>query len=593
MFRFQKSLFLLLFFILFSSLKIEVGKLIAREKSSPNIVLIMADDQGWGDISSHGNPHIKTPQLDLLASQGTRLNRFFVSPVCAPTRASLLTGRYHLRTGVHGVTRGYENMRAEEVTLAEILSSHGYVTGAFGKWHNGRHYPNHPNGQGFDQFFGFCGGHWNTYFNTTLENNGKSVSTEGYIIDVITNAAMDFIKKNQEKPFFCYVPLNTPHSPWTVPDKYWDKYESASIDKKARCAYAMVDNIDENVGRILKQLDRLDLSKNTIVIYLSDNGPNSDRYNGNMKGRKGSIHEGGVRVPFFIRYPGKIKAGNENNSIAAHIDILPTLLDLCGLQVPGNLQIDGTSFVSLLNGKQQQLPDRKLFQHWANRGAVRTEKWRATFEKKRWALYDMINDPNQKMNIATDHSETLKRLSFAYEEWYKDVTQKGFDPMPIPIGYSQAPNVSLPAHEAFLFPQQGKGINYMGVKPRGFANAWIDRWSSKNSYPYWPVDLIQPGEYQVFIKYNCRKNNENIKFNLTNDKDFLQFSLKEAFYSEPFFEEKRMDPSEHYGEKKWKTTYVGNISLTRKISELKLKITEMPGDEAIELKSIQLRKIQK
>jgi arylsulfatase A len=200
-------------------------------------------------------------------------------------------------------------MASEETTLAEMFQQAGYTTGCFGKWHNGAHYPYHPNGQGFDEFLGFCAGHWNNYFDTHLEHNGKRIETEGYITDVLTDAALEFMQSNQDQPFFCYVPYNAPHSPWQVPDSYYFKYKSKGLDDKTATAYAMCENIDDNVGRLLKFLEKANLDEDTIVLFLTDNGPNSDRYNGNMKGRKGSAHEGGVRVPLFMRWTGKILPG--------------------------------------------------------------------------------------------------------------------------------------------------------------------------------------------------------------------------------------------------------------------------------------------
>ncbi|GAF95371.1 unnamed protein product, partial [marine sediment metagenome] len=208
--------------------------------SRPNVLLIMTDDQGWGDVRSHGNDKIDTPVQDALAAQAARFGRFYVSPVCAPTRASLLTGRYHLRTGTAWVTRGLETMRSEEVTLAEILKQAGYATGCFGKWHNGAHYPHHPNGQGFDEFLGFCAGHWNNYFDTRLEYNSETVTTGGFITDVLTDAAMAFIEKHKDHPFFCYLPYNAPHGPFQVPDRYFDKYKKRGLDDKTAAVYGMV-----------------------------------------------------------------------------------------------------------------------------------------------------------------------------------------------------------------------------------------------------------------------------------------------------------------------------------------------------------------
>ncbi|MDH3585204.1 MAG: arylsulfatase, partial [Phycisphaerae bacterium] len=307
---------------------------VAADRRS-NVLLIMTDDQGFGDVRSHGNPQIDTPSQDRIAAEGARFDRFFVSPVCAPTRASLLTGRYHLRTGVHGVTRAAETMRSSEVTLAEILKANGYATGCFGKWHNGAHYPQHPNGQGFDEFVGFCAGHWNNYFDTHLEHNGVPIRTKGYITDVITDKAVDFIAKNRSQSWLCYVPYNAPHTPWQVPDRYYNKYKQRGIqDEPALCAYAMVESIDDNIGRLLGTLEKLDLAKDTIVVFLTDNGANSKRFNAGMKGRKGSLHEGGTRVPLFVRFPGRIPAGHVVKPITAHIDLLPTLVELAGVQMP-------------------------------------------------------------------------------------------------------------------------------------------------------------------------------------------------------------------------------------------------------------------
>ncbi|MHC4721677.1 MAG: sulfatase-like hydrolase/transferase, partial [Planctomycetota bacterium] len=215
-----------------------------QSERKPNVLLIMTDDQGWGDLHSHGNDKIDTPVLDKFATDGARFDSFFVSATCAPTRASLLTGRYYLRTGTHGVTRGRENMRAEEVTIAEVLKAAGYATSCFGKWHNGSNWPYHPNAQGFDEFVGFCAGNLLNYFDTNLEHNGTSIKTTGYISDVLTDFAITFIENNKDQPFFCYVPYNAPHSPFQVPDKYFDKYKARGLDDILACIYGMCENLD-------------------------------------------------------------------------------------------------------------------------------------------------------------------------------------------------------------------------------------------------------------------------------------------------------------------------------------------------------------
>ena len=266
---------------------VAIGKSDAAEK--PNIVLIMTDDQGYGDLGFHGNEKIDTPVLDRLAQESVRFDRFFVCPYCTPTRAALMTGRYPLRTGAASVTRGLETVRSEEVTIAEVLRAVGYATGCFGKWHIGEHYPNHPNGQGFEEFFGMPQGHWDNYFDPKLEHNGRTVQTRGFITDVISDYAVRFIEEQRDRPFLCYVSYNAPHTPHQVPDRYFDKYTARGLDSRTAAIYGMVENIDENVGRLLESLDELRLADRTIVLFLSDNGaegPEGSRYNAGMRGMK-------------------------------------------------------------------------------------------------------------------------------------------------------------------------------------------------------------------------------------------------------------------------------------------------------------------
>ena len=276
----------------------------------PNVVVILADDQGWGDLSVNGNSNLSTPHIDSLARDGATMQHFYVCPVCAPTRAEFLTGRYYPRTGVSGVSEGSELLNADEKTIADYFKAAGYTTGAFGKWHNGTQPPLHPLNRGFDEYYGFTSGHWGHYFSPPLDHNGTRVRGKGFIVDDFTDHAIKFIESNQERPFFCYLPLNTPHSPMFVPDRFFEKFENWSPDLRhrdpekediamTRAALALCENIDWNVGSVLATLDKLQLQNDTIVVYFSDNGPNSWRWNGGMKGRKGSIDEGGVRSPFL------------------------------------------------------------------------------------------------------------------------------------------------------------------------------------------------------------------------------------------------------------------------------------------------------
>jgi len=262
----------------------------------PNVLVILTDDQGWGDLSFHGNRNLDTPNIDALAAQGASFDRFFVCPVCSPTRAEFLTGRYFPRGGVRGVSTGKERLDLDEQTIGEVFKAAGYKTGAFGKWHNGTQYPYHPTARGFDEYYGFCSGHWGNYRDPLLDHNGEMVKGSGFIIDDLTDHAIDFIRSSGEQPFFCYVPYNTPHSPMQVPDRWWKKFDGASLAQRhrdpwkenlnhTRAALGLCENIDWNVGRLLQALCEQNEEDNTIVVYFSDNGPNGYRWNDGMKGR--------------------------------------------------------------------------------------------------------------------------------------------------------------------------------------------------------------------------------------------------------------------------------------------------------------------
>jgi len=562
----------------------------------PNVVLIMTDDQGWGDVRSHGNELIDTPVQDRLASEGARFDRFYVSPVCSPTRASLLTGRYHLRSGVHGVTRAYETMRSEEVTIAEVLKQTGYATGCFGKWHNGAHFPNHPNGQGFDEFVGFCGGHWTLYFNTRLEHNGKPIRTEGYIADVLTDAALRFIRANRDRPFFCYLPYNTPHTPFQVPDRYFDKYKARGLDDALACIYGMVENIDDNLGRVLASLNELGLADGTIVIFTTDNGPNTDRFNGDMRGRKGSVHEGGVRVPLFIRWPGHIEAGMTVTQISSHIDMLPTIVELCGLPAPETLPLDGVSLVPLLEGRAADWPDRMIFTHWMggdqvlpNRGSVRTQRYRAVFERNGWQLYDMVDDPAEAKDVASEKPGVLDKLRTAYDAWFDDVTRAGFEPIPVPVGYAERPLVVLPGHEAFLHPEQGKGISYGGRA--GWANDWVANWTATDAYPRWELDVVRRGRYQVTLMYVCPASDVGSKIRVEVGGQSLEGTVGKAHDPPPVHTPDRV-PLKEAQEKVWAPLPLGTVELPKGRTRLIVRALSIPGQKVMDLKAVQLRRTE-
>ena len=260
----------------------------ASPPEQPNVIVILSDDQGWGDFSCQGNTNLQTPNIDNICKEGVSFNNFFVCAVCSPTRAEMLTGRYHERAGVYSTSAGGERLDLDETTIGDVFKQAGYVTAAYGKWHNGMQYPYHPNGRGFDDYYGFCSGHWGNYFSPILEHNGNIVQGDGFIIDDFTNHALDFIEKNTDKTFFLYLPYNTPHGPMQVPDEYWNRFKDKELAllgggkgkleenlNFTRAALAMCENIDWNVGRITEKLKELDLDDKTIVVYLNDNGPNS------------------------------------------------------------------------------------------------------------------------------------------------------------------------------------------------------------------------------------------------------------------------------------------------------------------------------
>src|SRR5680860_1472682 len=374
------------------------GSVFAQEKIQPNVMIIMADDQGYGDLGITGNPHVKTPVIDKFASENIRFNNFYVSPVCAPTRSSLMTGRLSLRTGVRDTYNGGATMATTEITIAEMLKQANYKSGIFGKWHLGDNYPSRPNDQGFDESVIHLSGGMGqvgdittyykndkSYFDPILWHNGKTEAYEGYCSDIFTTQAIRFIEQNRQKPFFCYLAFNAPHTPLQVPDKYYQMYKdidpssgfenddrpfvkmSENNKEDARKVYAMVTNIDDNVGKLLQKLDDLNIAENTLVIFMTDNGPQQIRYVAGMRGRKGSVFRGGVRVPFYMRLPSLFEGEKDIETTAAHIDILPTLSEICKVDLPANRKIDGKSLIPLIQDKPIDWANRSLFFYWTRR----------------------------------------------------------------------------------------------------------------------------------------------------------------------------------------------------------------------------------
>ncbi len=567
----------------------------------PNVLLILTDDQGYGDLHAHGNRLIRTPVLDRLRDQSARFERFFVSPLCSLTRASLLTGRYYLRTGCASVTRGLEAVRPEEVTLAEVLGRAGYATGCFGKWHIGENYPSHPRGQGFDEFFGMAQGHWDNYFDPVLEHNGRLVPTQGYITDVLTDRAIRFIRRHRDRPFFCYLPYNAPHTPMQVPDRYFDKYKALGLDDRTASVYGMVENLDENIGRLLQVLEELQLSRQTIVIFLSDNGaegPEGSRYNAGMRGMKGSVHEGGVRVPCFVRWPGRIRP-RSIHQIAAHIDLLPTIAALCGVKHLETRPLDGVNLAPLLLEKGG-VPPRMIFTRcpsWrrmvayregvirdvvAFPGAVRTQRWRAVNLGSGWELYDMERDPGQRHNVARQHPQVVRLLAGAYREWFAQMARPLRRPR-IQLGFPQWPREVLTAPQAYFTP----GLRW--YNRWGFAHDWITGWTNAKDSIWWEIEVVQPGRFRVSVVYACEEDAVGTCLEVEAAGRRTRWRLQKAHPPRP-----RQRPSrikkvrfiQSFAEQE-----LGELELPRGAARIRLRVVDQPGRGVCDVHSLVLERV--
>lgn len=582
--------FYLLFFCIFTLACNESKSDEYKTSLKPNVLLIMTDDQGWGDLSVHGNDSIHTPNLDQLCKEGVSFDRFFVSPVCAPTRASLLTGRYHLRTGTSWVTHRKEVMRSSEMTIAEYLKGANYRTGIFGKWHNGEQYPNNPEGQGFDEFLGFTAGHWNNYHDPNLFHNEKPVQKKGYINDIFTDAAIDWINNEEsEEPFFCYLPYNTPHSPFQVPAKYFDKYKAMGLSDKNASVYGMCENIDDNVGKILNSLQKNKKLENTIVIFLTDNGPNGNRYNGGMKGIKGSVHEGGMRVPLFIKWGNHFEVGKKIKPITCHMDLLPTILDLCEIPVRSENPTDGKSLVPLILDQAAEWPQRQIY-HIQSDGkkvlvnaALRNEQHRFVINRdSSMMLFDMQKDPNQTQNIIDEFPNLKIKYFNDLKTWFEEVTSLGISAPPIPVGYQKEAIIKLPAHEASLL--QGS-IKFKGKM--GWANDYFIDWKTPEDLVQWKIDVAETGTYQVILEYACKKENTGSEIEISVGDKTVVGKILEAHYPDFYHSPDYVKRGEVY-ERDWKKLNLGKIKLPKGESTISMRALSIPNGSVAEVKALEL-----
>jgi arylsulfatase A-like enzyme len=554
----------------------------------PNVVVFLTDDQGWGDLSLNGNSNLATPNIDSLARNGALVERFFVCPVCSPTRAEFLTGRYSARGGVYNVSTGGERLDLDEKTIADTFKTAGYATGAFGKWHNGTQAPYHPNSRGFSEYYGFTSGHWGEYFSPELDHNGELVRGKGFITDDLTDHALDFMQRNRSKPFFCYLPYNTPHSPMQVPDRFYEKFRTADIKlrhqdpredvHKTRAALAMCENTDWNVGRVLQKLNELKLAENTIVLYFHDNGPNGPRWNGGMKGVKGSLDEGGIRSPLLVRWTGHIRPGTRVTQVAGAIDILPTLTDLTGVRRVGTKPLDGISLKSPLLGEDVAWPDRPLVTYWRDRVSLRTRRFRLDAAGK---LYDPAADPAQVRDLTAEHPDVATSLRAEAARWRAELTAElGKDDRPFTVGHSKT--TFLPARD---------GEPHGNVKRSASAPncSFFTNWISPEDRITWDVEVPETARYETIVYYTCPAASVGSTVELSLNEARISKKITEA-HDPPLrgIEHDRHDRGPESFVKDFKPLKLGTVDLKKGRGPLTLRALEVPGKQVMDVRYVVL-----
>lgn len=583
---FLVSVYFKLLLILFCLATFQV--VAAQHTKKPNVIIILSDDQGWGDLSINGNKNLSTPNIDRFAKTGATFDRFYVTPMCAPTRAELLTGRYHVRGGVRDVSNGGERLDLDETTIADVFRNAGYATAAYGKWHNGGQYPYHPNARGFEDFYGFCSGHWGNYFNPVLEHNGEIVTGKGFIINDFTEKAMAFIEAHKKDPFFLYLPYNSPHSPMQVPDEWWNRFKDKNLTMKSdhadedientKAALAMCENIDWNVGRILSKLKELNLDDNTIVVFFGDNGPSNWRWNGGMKGKKGTTDEGGVRSPAFINWPKHIKPGTKILPISGAIDLLPTLSDMANLKWTPAKPLDGISLKPLLLQQKTNWKDRQIFSYWKGKTSVRSQQYRLDDKGE---LFDMYADPGQHKNIADINKPVVNKLNLALNDWKKNVLSElpPKDERPFPFGNPKAYSTILPA---------GDGVPHGNIKRSNqYPNcSYFTNWTNVNDKITWDLDVVQSGDFNVALYYTCPSKDTGAVFSLNFGNSKLVSKISIA-HDPPLqgMEYDRVPRIESYV-KDFKKLDLGSMHFEKGKGTLVLQASKIPGSQAMDVEML-------
>jgi len=565
----------------------------------PNVIVILADDAGYGDYSFVGNTNLSTPAIDSLARNGAVLSRFFVQPVCSPTRAELLTGRYAPRSGVRGVSLGQERMDPAERTLANVFHDAGHATGCFGKWHNGTQWPYHPQARGFDTFYGFTEGHWNSYHDAPMEHDGRFVRGRGYIADDITSHAIDFVRESQAlgKPFLCYLALNTPHSPMDVPDDEWNRFRDNPIGLRGpegdgedlpftRAALAMMENLDANISRVLATLDSLGIADDTILVFFSDNGPNSSRWCGGLRGRKGSTDDGGVRSVCCVRWPGRIGPGTRIPQITGAIDLLPTLAGLAGIEVGPTQPLDGLDLAPLLLGTAaaesvaKRAAARTIVASFGGKVSVRSQTHRLDAEGR---LYHMDADPGQTRDLAAAEPEEAARLRALAADWRRDVLNAVPPPKEerFPVAAAGAPHTELPARDGV--PHGGVARSSKAPNCSSFTN-----WKTTDDSITWTVDVLTAGSYDAELWYTCPEADAGSTIALACGAAATQATIQPG-WDPPLDTTHDRVPRKGEGfDKEFRPLALGRIELAAGPATLTLRATTIPGGSVADVRRLVL-----
>ncbi len=475
-------------------------------KGKPNVIIVITDDQGIGDLSCMGNPYIKTPNIDKFYQESVRFTNYHVSSTCAPSRGALMSGRHTNRVNTFHTITGRSILFEDEVLLPQVFAQNGYTNGMFGKWHLGDNYPYRPEDRGFHEVVRIGGGGitqgpdfwWNDGFDDTYWHNGELQKYNGYCTDVFFSEALDFIEENKDNPFFCYISTNAPHKPWNLPKEYLDIYKNAKgVGETYKRFYGMITNVDDNFKLLEQKLEALNLKENTVVIFTTDNGSAGGQriFDAGLRGGKGSVYEGGHRVPLFVRWPnGKVTGGKDIDELVAHYDLLPTFVDLFDFDFNPMKTLDGKSLKPLLDDKKSNWENRILYvdtQRLQNLIKYKTysvmdNNWRLVNGKE---LYNINADKGQTKNIIKEHLEVANRLIEGYEKWWQSIMSEnpneryGY----IKVGSPKENPSRISAHDMFTGKHNG---------------AWHQDGASKavQASGRWKIEFVEDGKYAIYLR---------------------------------------------------------------------------------------------